>query len=90
MLVLRCVYTHSTDMDTWRRTCSVVSQLTHYSTTYQQLGQLKKIRQWEKSSVSLQTGQREGFHSVRETRRQYNKTKHISSFNAAEFTWLGT
>lgn len=45
MLVpLRCVYTHSTDMDTWRRTCSVVSQLTHYSTTYQQLGQLKKIK----------------------------------------------
>lgn len=31
VLVLHRVYTHSTDMDTWRTTCLVVSQLTHYS-----------------------------------------------------------
>lgn len=29
-LSLRRVYTHSKDVDTWRITCSVVSQLTHY------------------------------------------------------------
>lgn len=31
MLVLCRVYTDSKDMDTWRITCSVVSQRTHYS-----------------------------------------------------------
>lgn len=31
VLVLHRVYTHSKDMDTWKTTCSVVSQLTHYS-----------------------------------------------------------
>lgn len=30
VLILHRVYTHSKDVDTWRRTCSVVSQLTNY------------------------------------------------------------
>lgn len=70
VLILRRVYTHSKDVDTWRITCSVVSQLTHYLNLPAAWTAMKKIRQWEKNSVSLQTGQREGSDTVKEEHRQ--------------------
>lgn len=66
VLILHRVYTHSKDVDTWRRTCSVVSQLTNYLNLPAAWTAIKKkIRQWEKNSVSLQTGHREGFDIVK-------------------------